>query len=625
MDSNGNETTCGSTVCREYEKKTSNPSTTCNNTYKLYKVNTSGKTGSISCSGGKCNTSYYQVKIDGVTDTDNGSNFKGLTVVSAGTKTATYDEKTAWPESDNCTSHLDTFKNSQSGYTCEQAGGAKDIPDGIKKEKMDEKAGEYQTTASNKTGALTGFTSKAKTYESLMEKCQNLFDKTGEGYAGESKTVHDESKYYIINPTVKFKYMQVFLDDNTKKTEWQEINYTESDCKYSFKDEGVEDSKSDGIDVYYSKKFENPEDMRDIKENDKRIITDTELQDKLDKPGEAATVTTKHRRDAQYNAQCTWSGEDIPEVVTLYPGPQVSDVTADHSEQLISGHKFQYSIYLTTYKANYETYWELGNLGGSTRAQEKFVKYFNSDQAQTCASYVGGRDCKDGEHSDTCAYSNGEPESRINEKEDTAKFTCVLQVKFGGMRIGDCEFGISGAEDACDDYDIKEVFEFKVVDPKEMFPGNWDDKANNWKKEDGTFGPTWDTIQNKIAADDTTYAPENLTYSYKLDPAAIKAIKSYNKDHSYSDYNYDVENLTCKCPTEVDKTDCGTIKKPASPECTTDISSKKKWKYTCRECQSNFLEQLSDDNKINSVDLPKTVWNNPVSYYDVRSNNKNWA
>ena len=620
MDSSGNTTTCTQTACREYEKKTSNPSTTCNNTYKLYTVKTSGKTGSISCSGGKCSTSYYQVKIDGTTDTDHGTTFNGLKVVSAGTKTATYDEKTAWPENDGCTSALETFKNSQSGYTCEQVGGTKDIPDGLKKEKMDEKANEYKTRADNKTGALSGFTAKSKTFEKAMDTCQNLFDKEGEGYAKESTSVHEDSNYYILNPTVKFKYMQVFLDGSDRKSDWQEINYSENECQYTFKNTGVDDI--DTKDIYYSGKFgTGEENMRDMKENDKRIISDSELQAKLDSDSDGAKLTKKHRRDAQYNALCTWSGEDIPEKLTLYPGPQISSSYENTSDKLISGHKYQYAVYLTTYKADYETYWELGNLGGSNRTIEKFIKYFNSDQAHTCASGVDAR-----------AYSNGEPEGKINEKEDTAKFTCVLKIKHGGMRIGSCQYGIQSEEDACEDQDIKEVFEFKVVDPKEMFPGNWDDKAANWKKDDGSFGPTWDAIQNTTAADDKTYAPENLTYSYKLDSSAIKAIKNYNKSNSYSDYEYDKDNMKCTCPGNIysgedalDTTDCGTIKKPASAECTTIINSKKKWKYTCRECQSNFLYKLSVSNEVGTTTLPNQVWNNSKSYGEVRNNNTHWA
>ena len=626
MDSSKNTTTCGSTVCREYEVKETNPSTKCTNKYYLYKVNTSNKKGSISCSNGKCSTAYYQVKIEGKTDTDNGSHFDGLKVVNAGTKNATYDEKTAHPteNGDGCTSVLDNFKNSQSGYTCEQTGSAKDIPDGLKKEKMDDVANRYKGDAGNNTTALSGFTGAAELLEKAMDKCQELFDKENDGYAAESTSAHESSEFYILNPTVKFKYMQVYLDNNERKDNWQEINYSTAKCQYTYSNSvGGVDDIDDKV-IYYSNRFgDEIENMRDIKANSDRITTTDQLNDKLDNENNGVKLTKKFRRDAQYNALCTWTGEDIPSKITLYPGPQVQDSYVDAGTTLISEHTYQYALYLTTYKAEYETYWELGNLGGSTRTQEKFVKYFNSDKAHTCADY----NPEPTKERDPVAYSNGDVEKEINPDSDTAKFTCVLNVKYGGMRIGSCQYGINySLDEACEDNDVKSVFEFKVVDPKNMFPGDWSDKATNWKKDDGDFGPTWDDIQNKTAGADETYSPDKKTYSFKLDSTTIRAIKSYNKDHSYEDFN-----MQCTCPKDlyseeerVDSTDCATIKKPASPECTTIISNKKKWKFTCRECQSNFLQELAVNNSVDGVRMKDGIWNNSKSFSDVRKDT-HWA
>ena len=571
-----------------------------------------------------------------------------------GTKTVTYDEKTAMPKNDGCTSALESFKNSQTGYTCEQVGGAANIPEGMKQEDMEAKAetgiNSYKKLAEQYASGLSSANGDVADLENMMDTCQNMFDSNK--YAAEPKEgastnpdgTYKNSEHYALNPSVSFNYMQVYLDGTTRKGEWQRINYEKNDCQYKFSNTAVDDI--DDQVIYYSKKFgEDNENMRDMEPIFDRVSKPEQLSPLLDNTSpdtKGKKISKKFRRDAQYEALCTWSGEDVPNKITLYPGPIVSDHYEAGGEEEVkpagknmnTQHKYQYALYLTTYRADYETYWELTDLGGSNRTVKKFMKYFNGDQAKTCADF----NSKNGAR----AYSDGKedsPEHKIKEaKTDsepaTANFTCVMTAEYGGMRIGSCNYGVADINDSCTDNEVKEVFEFKVVDPGEMFPGDWTNKAQNWKKEDGSWGQTY-TAVDSLADVDKTYAPESLTYSYKLDTNAIKAIKNYNKDHPYTYDQVDDPNaerdLKCVCPADiyssserVDDTDCGTINKPASDKCTTEIKGKTKWKYTCRECKSDFLYELSVQNKVGDKTLGTTVWNNSVSFKDIRDNN-HWA
>ena len=642
MDSNGNTTTCSSAACLEYEKKETNPSTSCNNTYTLYTVNTSGKTG-VSCSGGKCSANYYQVKLEGALD-ETASKFDGVKIVSAGTKTATHEEKTGVPASDGCTSAIESFKNSQSGYTCEQVGGAPQLPDGLKQEDMKKTSGEYLAKAKYYADQLSIKVGSATKLEDAMGTCQKMFEENGLGTEGKDNkpgTVYEDSKFYDLKPTTSFNYMQVYLDGTTRKGEWNKINFSDSKCQYLF-----DNTKVDDVDdkvVYTSGKFgDGEEDMRDMlaitDPNDGRVKSEADLNKLLDsaKKDGGKKISKKFRRDAEYRALCTWDGADVPNKITLYPGPQVDDhevvTKIEDIKDMVSVHRYQYSLYLTTYKAEYETYWELSGLGGSDRTVEKFMNYFNSEEAKTCAMK------NEAKKRDESAYSDGKensPEKIIEtNRNSTSKgdkktaFTCVMTAKYGGMRIGSCTNGIKAPDEKCNDNEVKEVFEFKVVDPKEMFPGDWDNRAVNWKKEDGSWGKTYNTIKDSATVDEI-YSPDKMTYSFKLDTNTIKAIKNYNKDHPYSEYDYDKDNMTCTCEKTTDDTDCGTINKPASAECTYTDKGVTKWKYTCRECKSKFLTDLANKNIISQEggkeDKVKDVWNNnKTSLEKVREKN-NWA
>lgn len=611
-NSSGESATCGTTTCADHESyiPEKEEKVTCNNKYYQYKIKTSGKATTISCSGGKCSIKYYQVKPnDAFTD---GTSYNGLKIVSKGTETATYDEITGMPKEDACTGAVNSKISGESGgWTCTANSTPKELPDGLKKADMKAEADSYEGKANDARNNLSSYTSDATKLEDSMTKCQTMFHNTD--LAAEDSAPHDSSDIFQLKPSTTFYYMQTYLNKNTKNDKWNEVPYGQAKCKYTFKNTGVEDI--DGVDSYYSlSKFKDgQESMQDLKWTANMGFITAETQIPLDA---ADIIDKKFRQDAQYDAQCIWDDSVVDEEYTLYPGPIVVKEIADAGEKMITGHKYQYALYLTTFASEYETYWEIKDIGGSQRTKNKFIKAFN-EAGNTCAQ-------------SGAAYSNGQAEKIENvepDKEGNIKQTCVIYVQEGGMRIGTCEPGVGSADKSCDENKVQEVFEFRVVDPKVLFPsGNWNDKAHNWKKSDGQWGGTKGEIETRAQAD-KTYSPDNLTYSYKLDVNTLKAIKEYNKT---GDRTYDDFNLKCSCPdeTDLDEKGCGTIDKPVDSSCLITEGTKTKWKYTCRKCESKFLNSLSNTTKTYNDDTKKlpNAWNNKVNTYSqVRDNLNHWA
>jgi hypothetical protein len=106
-------------------------------------------------------------------------------------------------------------------------------------------------------------------------------------------------------------------------------------------------------------------------------------------------------------------------------------------------------------------------------------------------------------------------------------------------------------------------------------------------------------IQEK-GAEDLTYAPENLSYSFKITPSDMRQIKNYNEERlqygGYTDFN-----LKCVCPQDPNPTD------------------------GCRKCKSEFVENLSNGIvKLRNGSQEVSGWaNERESLGKVRENN-NW-
>lgn len=617
-NSSGETKTCNdANGCDDYEEYTPTKceNVKCTNKYTEYTV--SSKPG-ISCTGGKCSLTYYNVKSNS-TFTDK-KTYNGLKLESY-TQVATVNQVTAYPESNGCDSEVNKKIDDLSGSWNCTAGVGKEIPDDLEKLNMDSEAVKYKNAADQETRNLSSYTADATTHEEIMTKCQNFFKDDGEG--AEPKTSHDSSDHFKLKPSATFKYMQVYLDGKTPASEWTPIDYGQAKCDYRFKNENVKDIEcptghENCQDEYYStKKFKSGSEwMEDLTAISTRVKSASEITKDTNKEFEK-----KLRQDAEYDAQCVWDNPDIPDEVTLYPGPLVKKYTAKEGAIYISRHKYQYAVYVVTYATKYETYWEIKDIGGSERTKDKFIKAFN-DAAGTCAEIeING---------DSPAYSDGGNESPENKTNDAIKPTCVMETIDGGMRIGTCQTGVGEIDVMCHENLVKEVYEFRVVDPREMFPGDWSDKAQNWKKTSGEWGPTYNTIKG-VAQQDKTYAPENLTYSFKIDSKSIKAIKDYNSRTTYDDFN-----LECDCPddNDIDNDGCGTIDKDinavlGSTKC---LNAGGKWKYTCRKCRSKFLRNLAVDGTIKDpndnteiANLSKPSWNNNVKTFDDIRNGNNWA
>ena len=606
-DSNGNTGKCGSTPCANHEayKPTKTEKVSCTNTYTEYEINRDNKATAIknliSCTDDNCSITYQQVKVNA--SFLDGSSYNGLKIESDGTKKATYSKITAKAGTDNCTAAADNKISEESGgWSCEKANPVKSIPDGVTEADMTAEAQHYYEIAisNNDSNAknLSSYTASATTLEDAMTKCQTMFhDKS---LAAEDGTSHETSNYFKLNPSTKFKYLQVYLNNNVKNKDWSEIDYGPAKCDYRFKNTHVEDI--DDVDQYWStdKYKKGSEVMIDLKPSEDFITKSDDIP-----VDDAKTIEKKFRQDAEYDAQCNWDDAPVPEEITLYPGPQVKEITARSGEVLITKHKYQYALYVTTYVTEYETYWELTDIGGSQRTKDKFIKAFN-DAGGTCAE-------------NGVAYSDGGAEVR---ESTNAKNTCFIKVKDGGMRIGSCNRGIGDIDEYCEDNDVREVFEFRIVDPRAIFPsGDWSDKAHNWKKDDGSWGNTKKLIED-TAAQDLTYSKDNLTYSFRLTTTTLKAIKDYNDTTTYDDFD-----LSCTCPDEsdIDNSGCGTIDKPVSSECTFTEDGRTKWKYTCRKCKSDFLKNLAVNNKVGTTTVTAS-WNNKDTIFtDVQDHKNHWA
>jgi hypothetical protein len=96
------------------------------------------------------------------------------------------------------------------------------------------------------------------------------------------------------------------------------------------------------------------------------------------------------------------------------------------------------------------------------------------------------------------------------------------------------------------------LYDYKVVDPEELFKdqsyldsvgGGY---AHNWVKD--AEGRVELEHMHQLGETDTTYAPENLTYSFTLTPRDLRQIREYNKtriaEGGYNDFNLKCEQST---------------------------------------------------------------------------------
>ena len=592
--SGGTEETCSSTSttnCKYTSYKNEEHSDTkkstrakCTQKYKVYKL--TGSAAGVSCSGGSCKVSYYHVKVNDEFPYSK-KKWTGLTMkpsVTGAAGSISYDEYTKTSSSGDCDSAISDAKTRyesegyyyKSGstaynkYKSEHAGYAvKDTP------------GTHKTYCDKATSAAGTFSTNkalASDIENIVYGCENFLAGTK---AGESAGHND--RFYALKPTATFHYLQIILEGNDKKTPMKgQVNY-EPNCEITFHEGDDTDANRATID---SSLFgEGSEDMVDLgvlaRQTDNSIPTDDRTQ----------KTWTKHvRTNAYYEAYCTFDPPaDHDGEVTIYPGPTFEPLASLSGSISLgkTGHKYQYALYLTAFSGQFQTWWELTGLGGASKTISKFTKAFN--EHGTCAE-LGYN------------YSVGDAEGA--RTSTTAPFTCSLDLIDGGMRIGTCPPDVDETTDlkGCKP-NVNSVYEFRVVDPANMFPGDWTNKADNWRRsKNGPWRPVKANIESNA---NKAYSPDYLTYSFTIDSKAIKAIKDYNAKEVSDGRTYADAKLECKsCNTSAESYGCGTIQ--SSSVC--NISGT--FLYSCGHCYSPFLENLANK-KVGTTTLTREVWHNP--------------
>ena len=410
-----------------------------------------------------------------------------------------------------------------------------------------------------------GAATTAKKYEDDLNTCHNYFDKIVRG---------KENEFYKFNPKQSFSYTQSYLDETGKLVSDNiEIDFASTPgCKPQTV-QGTETTSDDDIDkslyseVYKDKDFT----ATDLKDMGTMIWIHDKAEFEQFKDEEYEEMKYV-RNDGKVVYICEWDeGKN-----TIYTLAQ-SGVAVEDKTSLINYtiHEREYQIYLSTLEGTYETFWDISGLGEKGR----FDKYFN-DAGSTCAG---------------------------ENPESVAMFTCKLQVEHEVVLTGYCN-GVTNGTENCDPFkEGYELVNFKVVDPVDLFPSVPDGEMPSHNGE--TYGYNWivdpegQEVLGEIeetGAEDKTYAPENLSYSFKLTPTDMKHIKNYNESRislgGYTDFN-----LTCVCPDEINSTE------------------------SCTKCRSTFVENLSKGLvKYGSESHDVSGWANPEENLGTVRDNNHW-
>ncbi len=563
----------------------------------------------VSCGTGnsaECKVKYYKIKS--WDDFKYSSNkFKGLEIKNNGTGTETYPLYTYKYKNGDPFSECKESKKSitddyptSDGWACTGGDYNKLDPDhdGYTKANTPKNATDAKTSSENAKSSFDTSKNLADDMEELNQKCSKFFE-----------TVTNP---YDLHPTANFHYMQVFLDKDKNKVAPEFIvPYNAPSCSKSKSPNGEINSN----------KFKNSESMVDVTLGTGYPASNRAADSWTSCNNSWQTWDKAVRKNEIYKSTCTWGNANYTVQMTLYPGPQVSGYEeasgvykagAASDSGLTTAHEYQYALYLTDFTGTFETWWDFHNLGGTSNTIKKFTKAYNTHP--TCAEQGS-------------ALSKGTAEN-LKNSINVVPFTCTLNVRLGGMRIGFCNNGVSAGLPCEGPYEINEVFEFRVVDPKNIFPGGEFTSnpklALNWKKNSGGWGKTYEAIK-KLADLDKTYAPESKTYSFKLNTKAMNTIKEFNRKNDYNSFD---QHMSCSCNKGPEADNCGTIRLgSAQPggSCGTSNS----WNYRCYQCKSDFLSYLSESNgrvgyDSSAKNLNYKVWNGSKSLSEVRNAN-HWA
>lgn len=561
----------------------------CTQNYTIYTL-TGGADGLYE-SDGSYKIDYYYVKTND-SFPYNKKQFNGLIMEQKGlgkAGTASWKIKTRTPSTGGCQQAINNAKNALPGYSFYEGDTnyksfQNSTHQGYTQIDTPGRHSSYCSSAGSNKSSFESAKSIANSIENITYGCENFLAGAKNG-----SLLGNNDRFYTLKPTASFNYMQIILEGTNRKTKilGDPLIYTPN-CNITFHEGDDSPSNRATIDSeLFGSGSEDMIDLGPIKRltDGAAIPLDNRTQKKWD----------KHvRTNAYYEGYCTFDppanhdGE-----VTIYPGPTFTPLISSSGRlgNGKTGHKLQYALYLTAFSGQYETWWELTGLGGSSKTITKFTKAFN--EQPTCAEQGYN-------------YSTGDAESKKNNT--TVPFTCNLELLEGGMRIGFCDPGVdtSGDHGNCIPH-VQSVYEFRVVDPANIFPNTsmWDHRADNWRRsKDGQWRKVVNDIQSQAK---NAYSPDNLSYSFKLNPTSIKAIKEYNKGKVYAD-----APLSCKANnTSIDDGDCGTIQPSSS------CLNGNKFKYANSHCTSSFIDNLNH-NVVNGTHLNYTVWQGKSSLSNIR-------
>lgn len=424
----------------------------------------------------------------------------------------------------------------------------------------------YALKANSANDSFNAAAISAKNLENQIDQCDKYFT----NYDGKN----NPKKHYSLNTTIKFHYNQKYVvnlgyskfetsDEETEIAFLNDVNNCVVQGPYLFG--SSMDSTNDLRSNQYSQIYGSGKEMQ------QDFSTQTLTRDKgyysfqyrLDTTYEA---DKKFTTDVLYTSECDWNEMDN----TIYTLVPTGETSKDYSKAVsynYSIHKREYKTYLSTLQGTYETRWDIKGLGHKGH----FDEYFEKLGTNTC--------------------SNQKP-----SLSEGKLFTCEFKVINQLTSAGGCETTNGTITENCHaNTDGYTFFNFKIVDEKNLFPNNTANYAYNWvNTNEGK--EALKEIETR-AKQDKTFAPENLTYSFVLTPNDITYIKEYNREREnkggYNDFDF-----SCVCANGL-----------------------------CKQCKSNFLTNIADNNKINisAVSTPTvSIWNRKdKSITEIRNENAN--
>ena len=429
-----------------------------------------------------------------------------------------------------------------------------------------------------------GFSENVKNSLTQLANLYNAAAQTAQGYEKDLTTCHNyfaehtATELYDFDPKQEFYYSQSYLDEKGRLTsDTIKVDFLPTPGCTPEIVSGTETTSDEDIDkslyseVYKDKDF-TATDLVKVDEM-KWIHSRDEFEQFKDETYEGKKYV---RNDGKVVYRCEWDEGPNRFYTLVHSGAVVEERT---SEMQATIHERQYQIYLTTLEGEYETFWKISGLGTNGKFDDDF-----KNAGRTCAN---------------------------EDPKQVSMFTCKLNVEHEVVLTGYCNGVVNGTHN-CDPFkEGYELVNFKVVEPSDLFPAvndpvevpshQGETYAYNW-----VVDPEGQEVLGKIqekGKEDLTYAPENLSYSFKITPNDMKHIKSYNMQQvdngsgGYSDFN-----LTCSCPTEVN---------PTTP---------------CVKCKSRFVENLANGiiELEGQPDADVSGWNNPQESLGTVRNGNNW-